>query len=185
MGTGEVNMSEIEKAIIEAFTAWGSNSSQVADAQLAIAPLTYLRNGDVILAETGKPLTDSASEKALRALKPHYFKSEVSEDQAAIAFSGKGNLLVRAELIRLHGRARVDEIAQEWGLKNAVDTKPGFKSRNSDGGKQHAKDRDNPWTADKWNVTRQGQIVRALGVEKAAAIARAANSRIGATKPAA
>jgi hypothetical protein len=176
-------MSEIEKAITEAFTAFGSNPAQIADAVLSIAPLTYLRNGETILAETGKPISHPTSEKVIRALKPHYFPSEVSEDLAARAFSGRGNLTVRGELIRQVGRARADEIAQEWGLRDVADTKPGFKPRNGDGGKQPAKDRDNPWTADRWNVTRQGAIVKAMGVEKAAGIARAAGSFIGATRP--
>lgn len=43
----------------------------------------------------------------------------------------------------------------------------------------------NPWSKEFWNVTLQGQTVKALGVEKAAAIAAAAGSRIGATKAAA
>lgn len=43
---------------------------------------------------------------------------------------------------------------------------------------------ENPWSAANWNVTAQGKIVKALGTEKAAAIARAAGSHIGATKPA-
>jgi hypothetical protein len=175
-------MSEIEKAITEAFTAWGSNEAQREDARLSIAPLTYLRNGEVILAETGKPISSPESERALRALKPHYFASDVSEDRAAVAFSGKGNLSVRAELIRLHGRARVDEIAQEWGLKNAVDTKLGFKSRQGD--KSTPKDhRNNPWHASNFNVTAQGRILKSLGAEKAAAIAKSVGCTIGSTKP--
>ncbi len=43
----------------------------------------------------------------------------------------------------------------------------------------------NPWRASNWNLTRQGAIVRSLGVEKANEIARAAGSFVGATKPAA
>ena len=43
---------------------------------------------------------------------------------------------------------------------------------------------DNPWSAAGWNVTRQGQLVKSLGTEKAAQIAAAVGSRIGATKPA-
>lgn len=44
---------------------------------------------------------------------------------------------------------------------------------------------DNPWSAAGWNVTRQAQLVRASGLEKAAQIAKAAGSYIGATRPAA
>jgi len=46
------------------------------------------------------------------------------------------------------------------------------------------KTKDNPWLAEKWSVTRQGQLVRALGIEAANRIAKAAGSHVGATKPA-
>jgi len=42
---------------------------------------------------------------------------------------------------------------------------------------------DNPWSAQRWNLTKQGEVIRALGLEKGAAIAAAAGSRVGATKP--
>lgn len=42
----------------------------------------------------------------------------------------------------------------------------------------------NPWSAEHWNVTKQGSIVKGLGVERAASIAKSANSFIGATRPA-
>jgi hypothetical protein len=42
----------------------------------------------------------------------------------------------------------------------------------------------NPWAAGSWNVTEQGRLVKALGEAKAAGIARAAGSFIGAVRPA-
>lgn len=42
---------------------------------------------------------------------------------------------------------------------------------------------ENPWTAEGWNMTKQGQYLRANGEEKAAAAAKAAGVTIGATKP--
>lgn len=41
----------------------------------------------------------------------------------------------------------------------------------------------NPWSAEHWNITKQGAILKGLGPEKAASIARAAKSFIGATRP--
>lgn len=41
----------------------------------------------------------------------------------------------------------------------------------------------NPWMPENWNVTAQGAYVTKYGVEKAAAVARAADSRVGATTP--
>lgn len=43
----------------------------------------------------------------------------------------------------------------------------------------------NPFSRDAWNVTEQGRLLRAIGQEKCAALARAAGVTIGATRPAA
>jgi|ERR1700722_1298900 len=45
------------------------------------------------------------------------------------------------------------------------------------------KGKNNPWSAEGWSVQKQGAVAKSLGVEKAAAIAKAANSYIGATRP--
>ena len=42
---------------------------------------------------------------------------------------------------------------------------------------------DNPWSKKSWNVTKQGEAVRTHGAEKAAALAKAAGSVLGATAP--
>ncbi len=42
----------------------------------------------------------------------------------------------------------------------------------------------NPWAAGSWNVTEQGRLVRVLGKDKAAGIAKSAGSFIGAVRPA-
>lgn len=43
----------------------------------------------------------------------------------------------------------------------------------------------NPWTAENWNVTKQGGVIREHGREKADQLAKSAGSYVGATKPAA
>lgn len=43
--------------------------------------------------------------------------------------------------------------------------------------------KDNPWSAEAWNVTKQGQLVRELGPEKAAELAARVGSKIGAVRP--
>jgi len=43
--------------------------------------------------------------------------------------------------------------------------------------------RDNPWIADSWNVTRQGEIYKTLGADVAGRMAAAAGLKIGATRP--
>ena len=41
----------------------------------------------------------------------------------------------------------------------------------------------NPWSRAGWNISRQGQLVTTLGIEKASAIAVAAGCVVGSTKP--
>lgn len=42
---------------------------------------------------------------------------------------------------------------------------------------------DNPWSKEGWNVTKQGQLVRTLGADKATDIAAKAGAKLGDTKP--
>lgn len=42
----------------------------------------------------------------------------------------------------------------------------------------------NPWSPEAWNITEQGRVVKALGLQKAASLAASAGSHIGAIKPA-
>ncbi len=71
-------------------------------------------------------------------------------------------------------QAALDEIRQKL---DALEGGGGSKINGAPAGK------DNPWSKDGWNITRQGSIVRALGAEKAGQIAAAARSHIGATRP--
>lgn len=42
---------------------------------------------------------------------------------------------------------------------------------------------DNPWSAEGWNLTKQGQVLRELGTAKAEAYAKAAGTAVGAGRP--
>lgn len=41
----------------------------------------------------------------------------------------------------------------------------------------------NPWSAEGWNLTKQGQYVKQFGIEKATTMAERVGSKVGATKP--
>lgn len=41
----------------------------------------------------------------------------------------------------------------------------------------------NPWSKDNWNLTKQGEVIRTQGAEKAAQMAKSAGSFVGASKP--
>ena len=76
---------------------------------------------------------------------------------------------------------------KEWA-KDMMEKRPhwwpvsvGGGSRGGTGG--GVNDKDNPWSATGWSITRQGQAVTELGLAKAGELAARAGSRIGATKP--
>ena len=53
------------------------------------------------------------------------------------------------------------------------------------GGKVGKGGASNPWSKEHWNLTRQGEIIRSEGIEKANQYAKAAGVEVGATAPAA
>lgn len=78
---------------------------------------------------------------------------------------------------------------KEW-FKDQQDKKPhwwptsvggGSRGSGSGGGSIRS---ENPWSAEGWNVTKQGQVFKDMGAEKAGALAAQVGSKIGDTKPA-
>ncbi len=111
--------------------------------------------------------------------RPHCFVGEGQTDLESAAFAD-GNMTARTRLIKQLGQADADARAKEWGLKSIMD----FKTRGTrPGGEQKEKPKaDNPWSAEGWSVTRQGQVARA-DFALATRLAKAAGSYVGATKP--
>jgi hypothetical protein len=107
-------------------------------------------------------------------------------DANDITLARAGNVTARGRLFReLHGdkpRTAEGETAAALDKLLAGETKvtvPGDKKITTHSG-------TNPWGSGpgEWNITKQGALIKALGEEKAAGIAKAAGSYIGATKPA-
>jgi hypothetical protein len=73
-------------------------------------------------------------------------------------------------------------------FKDAMEKKPHWWPPSQGGGAQGGRGggagAPNPWSAAHWNVTAQGQYVRANGEAKAVEMAKAAGVTLGATKPA-
>jgi hypothetical protein len=104
---------------------------------------------------------------------------EISDDLAHRAFVDR-HAGARAEILKQVGKDKGDRLAQQFGLRSFDDySKPVAPNANTKPGSK------NPWRVESWSITEQGRIHKALGNEKAAAMAAAAGSRIGATKPSA
>ena len=60
---------------------------------------------------------------------------------------------------------------------------PNSQGGGAGGGRNFGDSDENPWSAKGWNMTKQGQYVREHGMAKAQEAAKAAGSKIGATRP--
>jgi hypothetical protein len=85
----------------------------------------------------------------------------------------------RGKLVKAIGQKAAAALVIKAGFKSLHDFKTPTPASTDD------KPSKNPWRSDSWSITEQGRLVKSLGIEKAAAIAAAAGSRIGATKPSA
>lgn len=120
--------------------------------------------------------------------RPHLLKRPAIEPELIEqAFGAKPSLQARGVLYAVAGAAEFNKIAAEWSadLRNL---NPGTRpSGNGDKGSEKkptpGSNKTNPWSAAGWSLARQGQIVKTLGVEKAASIAKAVGCKLGSTKP--
>lgn len=76
---------------------------------------------------------------------------------------------------------------KEWA-KDMMEKRPHWWPASVGGGSRGAggspsTGKDNPWSAEGWNVTRQGQVLREQGVAKAGEMAARVGSKVGATRP--
>jgi hypothetical protein len=106
-------------------------------------------------------------------------------DPQLLASARAGNMTAKSRLVRQLGSlAAVDAVLADKSNTGADDTARDEKGRFVGATPQEKEAAaNNPWGPN-WNATRQGQIVRSLGVEAAQRIAKAANSYIGAVRPA-
>jgi hypothetical protein len=151
--------------------------------------------GELRHVETGQTITEWLSK--LRTTKPHWFPDYVDPETAKAdeatalidAATLTPSLATIGALVKAVGDKKAMEILAASGVSLKPDRngklKPGKKVTGA-GDKSPEKTEDrrsNPFSREGWNITKQGSLVRSLGPEKAAAIARSVGSYIGATKP--
>lgn len=181
----------VEKAIDELFQtplADGRTPSETqrADAVYLLARDCRIDGGKLILVDTGEALDSTASLAWIADNHKTLLPTEYERSLADRAFVDN-NLTARGKLVREVGKAEADKIAETYGLASSTDTARGKAPVRADAGgdktKNAAKHKSNPFHRSNWNISAQGALLKAVGVEKCAAIARAVGSRIGDTRP--
>jgi hypothetical protein len=115
---------------------------------------------------------------------PKSEKADVPKvDPQLLASARAGNMTAKSRLFVQVGRDQAKLAAVLAG--KSADTEHDEKGRFAGATPQEKEaSANNPWSPGKWNATRQGQIVRSLGIEAAQRIAKAAGSYVGAVRPA-
>jgi hypothetical protein len=145
--------------------------------------------------ETGESPADWVAK--LKERKPFWFEGYVSPEQSEAqearqiiaAATERPTPASLGKLFRYYGERKAKEIIEAAGVDIAR-MRPGTKKLVvADDGKTEAVERDadksanNPFSAKGWNLSRQGALVRACGVARAAAIAKSVGVRLGDTRP--
>jgi hypothetical protein len=150
----------------------------------------YFRNDgpDLKHVLTGETIEDFVG--TLKKTKPHFYASyaPLSEEQAleemiedAMLSPTPGKL---GKLYKQVGEVRYNELCAAWGT-DPVRMRPGVRpewARRPEQ-KKIADRRGNPWSKEGWNLTKQMGLVKSIGIEKAAAMARSVGCVVGSTKP--
>lgn len=117
---------------------------------------------------------------------PNTYEKDIIDPKLVEAACGaKPTLAARAGLRKTAGPALYAEILGDWGASPSTLT-PGKNPKASDNsGAKKATPRDhsnNPFHRSQWNISKQGELVKRLGLDKANAIAKSVGSHVGATR---
>ena len=127
--------------------------------------------------------TDTLAEavKTSLAARPHLKPVEINPHEADM-----NNLTTRGLMQKTMRPDLFQALLEQGGLTGPGDTRKWIMPDDALVKKPSERDNPaNPFSRSGWNVTKQAQLVKALGLQKAADIARSAGVTVGATKPAA
>ncbi|QPF91474.1 hypothetical protein [Bradyrhizobium commune] len=152
------------------------------------AKFFQLIGNELLHTETGDTIEEWAAKQ--KTERPHWYLPDEVVDNVDVCFGGgpksRVNIDARMKLFKEVGDVNYNNMMAQWG---ATPTRNGERplpeSRETvERAKQDKTAADNPWSASGWNITSQGRLVKALGLETAQGIAKAAGSFVGATRPA-
>jgi hypothetical protein len=167
-------------------------TSARSDIMELLLPQMGLRDGQMISIKDGREAKLAIDDWL--AARPHLAPATFTDDDEA-AFGAHPSLAARGEYLRKYGREAYTEALHRWG-GSQFDLRAGSRPADMLDGRTPTDDKaklantpgwrkNNPWSREAWNITEQGRLVKSIGAAKAAELARAVGSFIGATRPAA
>jgi len=165
---------------------WGSTHAQAQDFSKLHRDKFSLVSGIAVLAANGKPVDDPEVLKYVSEAWPHLIPPPFEVPLADLAFL-ENNMTARNRLVREIGPSAALDVAKRYGHETLHSRAKGTRPTNIEAPKEDDKPKvahaSNPFHRSNWNISAQGKLLRAVGPEKCAAIARAVGSTIGATRP--
>jgi hypothetical protein len=179
---------EVETDLHKIALEWGSTEAQALDfAQLHRGEF-HMSNGAATHTASGLPATHPDVHALVAKKYPHLLPPVFEVSLADRAFL-ENNFAARGQLIREIGEGPTRELAKRYGHETLHSRVEGKRPKSLDAPiddkkKPAAGDRAaNPFSKQGWSITKQGSLIKAVGVEKAAQIAAAVGAKIGDTKP--
>jgi len=142
----------------------------------------------------GKLLSQADTRRREDLLRPHMIATKVLPEHHEDVFLYAERHLEKTEDGQFIAREGIDGITpgltpKEW-LAEMLERKPGWLPPSEGSGAVGSRARGsfggtgkNPWSAADWNLTEQGKVVKALGIDKATQLATLAGSKIGGSRP--
>jgi hypothetical protein len=153
------------------------------------APSAMVVDGEVCFTVEGETLPlKEAVDRAVEKNPAFHPPKTPAIDQAAVELEAvkadalTGNATAHSRLFKLIGKDGYNN----WKVENAA--APGKEGRAKDkdtSNKSNGSDdrENNPWSAQGWNATKQGQLIRAIGLAKATEIAKSVGCVPGDVRP--
>jgi hypothetical protein len=179
---------EIQEDLYKLAKSWGSTDAQADDFSKLHADKFGRDKGATIHVTSNLPANHKDVQEEFAKSHPHLLPPIFAVSDADKAFIN-GDLTAKGRLVKEIGIPAATELARRYGLDDVHDRKRGIRPDNiadreaAEKAKNKTPHASNPFHKSNWNVSKQGSLLRAVGPEKCAAIARSVGVTIGATKP--
>jgi hypothetical protein len=180
---------QVEGALYDtAIKDWGSTLAQAEDFSKLHRGEFHLENGFPTHTASGLPANHKDCFALIAKKYPHLVPPPFEVSIADVAFI-ENNFAARGKLVNEMGERATLDLAKRYGHETLHSKAQGKRPASLDAPidttkKSPTADRAaNPFSCEGWNLSRQGSLVKSLGLEKTAQIARAVGCKLGDTKP--